>query len=178
MLKYIFIALIAEKRAYNSERRLDKITSSLYKKRKSVEQLEAEINSLENKQYHGQMEQKTQLLKETRILTDKDWEEYTKLFYELHPVLRKSLEGIHNLSTGDKRQLIFIKLGLKRQEIAHLMGISPEGAEKARQSLSKKIGLVNLANLKYLQKVCSPLVNRCLTQVSTVQTLSGLSVHA
>ena len=138
----------AEKRAVLSEQRLDKITSSLRKKSSFINKLEDEIRSLENKQDKGQLAQKVQLLRETRILTNKDWEDYNKIFYDLHPAFCKSLESIGKLSAGDTQQLIFIKLGLKQKEIAYLMGISPEGAKKARQRLSKKIGLSSTSELK------------------------------
>jgi DNA-binding NarL/FixJ family response regulator len=43
--------------------------------------------------------------------------------------------------------LIFLKLGFKQNEIAFLMGISSEGVKRARQRLSKKLGLESAAEL-------------------------------
>ena len=144
----------AIKRANLSEQKLDKITQSLHSKSDIIEQLEKEIRSFENKQDQTMVKQKVQLLKETRILTDNDWEEYNKIFLDLHPEFCKSIENISNLSTGDRRQLIFIKLGLNQKEIAHLMGISPIGAKKAKQRLSKKIGLPDTSKLEeYVEKL-------------------------
>ena len=145
----------AEKRASLSEQKLDKITSSLHKKSAFIERLEEEIRNLGDKQDQDKMAEKVQLLRETRILTDGDWQDYNKVFYELHPGFKNSIEGLGDLSVGDKRQLIFIKLGLKQKEIAHLMGISPEGAKKARQRLSKKVGLDSAGNLnKFVEDLC------------------------
>ncbi len=144
----------AIKRANFSEQKLDDITQRLHSKSDIIEQLEKEIRSFENQQDQDMVKQKVQLLKETRILTDNDWEEYNKIFLDLHPEFCKSIENISNLSTGDRRQLIFIKLGLNQKETAHLMGISPEGAKKAKQRLSKKIGLSDTSKLEeYVEKL-------------------------
>ena len=147
--------LFAEKRASLSEQKLDKITRSLYQKSAFIERLEEEIRSLGDKHDQDKMAEKVQLLRETRILTDSDWQEYNKVFYDLYPDFQKRVGKLGDLSVGDKRQLIFIKLGLKQKEIAHLMGISPEGAKKARQRLSKKIGLDSAGELnKFVEDLC------------------------
>ena len=129
-------------------REFEMIKVSLHEKSAFIEELEEEVKKLSTSNEKSDLEDKIQLLRETRILTDDDWERYNSVFNEIHPMFCNSVENFDDLSNGDKRQLIFIKLGLKQKEIAHLMGISPEGAKKARQRLSKKIGLGDASELK------------------------------
>jgi len=131
-----------------TENELKSIVASLRQKSAFIEELEAEVKKFSINNEKLDLEEKIQLLRKTRILTDEDWERYNRTFNEIHPMFCNSVENFDDLSNGDKRQLIFIKLGLKQKEIAHLMGISSEGAKKARQRLSKKIGLDSTSELK------------------------------
>ncbi len=136
------------------EQKLKRIKMNLHEKSAFIEELQEEIKKLGSKEDQKQMAEKVQLLRKTRILTDEDWKEYRNIFNEIHPSFINSIENNNNLSVGDQRQLIFLKLGLKQKEIAYLMGISTEGVKRARQRLSKKIGLKNTGELlKYIENL-------------------------
>ncbi len=129
-------------------RDFERIKVSLREKSALIGELEEEVKKLSTSNEKIDLENQIKLLRETRILTDDDWENYNRVFNEIHPMFCNSVENFDDLSNGDRRQLIFIKLGLKQKEIAYLMGISPVGAKKARQRLSKRIGLENTSELK------------------------------
>ena len=139
---------LSSAKAETAEQELKRIVLSLHEKSAFIEELEAEMQNLSITGELAHMKEKVQLLRTTRILTDNDWEEYSRAFNEIHPLFCDGIENYDALSIGDKRQLIFLKLGLKQKEIAHLMGISHEGVKRARQRLSKKIGLNNASELR------------------------------
>jgi tetratricopeptide (TPR) repeat protein len=144
----------ASQKAKNDAMRMKKITLSLHEKSDFIKELQEEINKLSNKEDQKLMEKKIEALRETKILTDADWREYNRVFEEIYPSFSKKIKDYEELSTGDKRQLIFLKLGLKQSEIAQLMGISPESAKKAKQRLSKKIGLKTTRELtKFIESI-------------------------
>jgi predicted transcriptional regulator len=132
---------VASQNAKDAAERLEKITTALHEKSDFIKELQYQINKLSNEEDQKLMEKKIDVLRETKILTDADWKEYNRVFQEIYPSFKNSIKDYEDLSTGDKRQLIFLKLGLEQSEIAHLMGISPVSAKKAKQRLSKKIGL-------------------------------------
>ena len=134
-------------RAERVEQELNKMKTSLHEKSTFIEELEEEINKLSNKEEQKHLEETIQLLRKTKILTDDDWAEYNRIFNAIYPDFADLINGYHDLSEGDKRQLIFLKLGFKQNEIAFLMGISSEGVKRARQRLSKKLGLESAAEL-------------------------------
>jgi len=144
----------ASQKAKDDAMRMKKITSSLHEKSDFIKELQKEINKLSNKEDQKLMEEKIEALRETRILTDTDWREYSRVFEEIYPSFSEKIKDYEELSTGDKRQLIFLKLGLKQSEIAQLMGISPVSAKKAKQRLSKKIGLKTTRELtKFIESL-------------------------
>ena len=145
---------IAEMKANLAQEKLQRIKSDLHKKSAFIEDLEREMSELSSSTDKELYEEKKHRLRKTRILTDNDWIEYNHSFHELYPKFFSKLEQFQELSTGDKRQLIFIKLELKPKEIAYLMGISPEGVKRAQQRLSKKLGLANSGELSaFIEKL-------------------------
>ncbi len=129
-------------------REFERIKVSLHEKSAFIEELEDEVKKLSINNEKTDLEDKIQLLRETRILTDDDWERYNRVFNEIHPLFCNSVKNFDDLSNGDRRQIIFLKLGLKQKEIAYLMGITPEGVKRARQRVAKKVGLNNAGELK------------------------------
>jgi len=147
-------SFLAKHRADQAVQELNMLKASLHEKSTFIEELEKEISSLSNKDDQKHMEEKVKFLRKTRILTDDDWSLYSRVFYELNPTFDKKIEGFETMSQGDKRQLIFLKLGLSQKEIAYLMGISNEGVKRARQRLAKKIGLESSSNLnEFIQSI-------------------------
>jgi tetratricopeptide (TPR) repeat protein len=139
---------LARAKTKTAEHELKRIVASLHEKSAFIEELEDEIKKLSINEEQEHMEEKVQALRKTRILTDNDWEEYNRAFNEIYPLFCDKTRNYNELSTGDKRQIIFLKLGLRQKEIAYLMGISPKGVKKAQQRLSKRIGLIDAGGLK------------------------------
>jgi hypothetical protein len=88
-------------------------------------------------------------LERIKILRNEDWIKYLKVFKLIYPnffsVINKKFP---NLSEGDMRQLIMIKLGYSIKKSASIIGISEVGVKRGRQRLSKKLGLEDITYLK------------------------------
>jgi len=134
-------SFLANEKAQQIEQKLERIKKNFHEKSSLIEVLQQEINKISNKDEQKQLDTKVQMLRRTRILTDDDWLEYKMVFNEIYPQFSSSIQNYDALSMGDERQLIFLKLGLTQKEIAYLMGISTDGVKRARQRVSKKIGL-------------------------------------
>jgi len=96
------------------------------------------------------VEDEVKELENRKILYNEDWEQYKEVFKSLHPNFLESMLLKHpNISEGDKRQLIMLKLKYSREKSADILGISPNSIKRARQRLSKKLGLTDVTALDY-----------------------------
>jgi len=93
-----------------------------------------------------------ELLEKQKIIRNEDWNKYVKTFNLLFPnFLKKILSEFPNLTEGDTRQIIMLKLDYSREKSGLIIGISPNSIKRARQRLSKKMNLDNVNNLyKYI----------------------------
>jgi tetratricopeptide (TPR) repeat protein len=88
-------------------------------------------------------------LENQKILLNEDWGKYVETFSILHPkFLPNILDDFDNLTEGDKRQLIMIKLGYTRKKSALILGISPDSVKRAQQRLARKLNLKDITELK------------------------------
>ena len=75
-----------------------------------------------------------------RILTEEDWDEFKGLFDSVHKgLLKRLLETYSDLTLADQRLFLLMKLGLSTQQIANILGVSPDSVKKGRYRLKKKI---------------------------------------
>ncbi|MBL7796212.1 MAG: tetratricopeptide repeat protein [Saprospiraceae bacterium] len=78
----------------------------------------------------------------SRILTDKDWETFKYRFGQQYPgYLQRLRERFPDLSGSEERLFLLMKINLTGQEIADILGITPNGVKKSRQRLRKRLGL-------------------------------------
>ncbi|MFN0049944.1 MAG: tetratricopeptide repeat protein [Cytophagales bacterium] len=81
-------------------------------------------------------------LSNASILTDEDWKKFKKQFEAVHEgFFSKIKDKYPDFSTGDIRLAAILKLKLSQDEIAHMMGISPDSVKKAKSRLKKKISI-------------------------------------
>lgn len=81
-------------------------------------------------------------LYDNRILTDSDWEMFKKRFEQLHPGFILRLRArFPELSSGEERFFLLVKINLNGQEIASILGITANAVKKSRQRLRKRLGL-------------------------------------
>jgi len=128
---------------------LSNFTNQLKIKSETIEKVEAEIEKLiSNNDIKSANIAKEELIN-MKILSNDDWFKFKRLFDSVHNDYFKRFENkFPNLTEGDKRQIIMLKLGLSVQHTADSLGISQQAVWRGRQRLAIKIGLDNTKELK------------------------------
>ena len=135
---------------YN-QTKLNLYTENLLRKNELVGQLELQ---LKDSVQHSKVETESgkeliQNFSAIRILTDDDWDEFKTLFNNVHKgMLDRLLSEHEQLTLGEQRLFLLMKLNLSTREIANILGVSPESIKKGRYRLKKKL---NLSEDKTLQ---------------------------
>ena len=101
-----------------------------------------------NREGSAELQKKQEKLQGMKILKDEDWVYYKTLFKELDAVFYDKMLLIPNLTEGDKRQVLLLKLGYTNKMSADVLGISTEGIKRARQRLAKKLDLKDAGKLE------------------------------
>lgn len=83
-------------------------------------------------------------------LQAKDWPQIMLLFEHAHPGLIQNLfRQFPTLSATDHRVIVLTHMSLSVSEMSEIMGISIDGAKKARQRTRKKLGLLPADSLQF-----------------------------
>lgn len=73
---------------------------------------------------------------------DKNWENFTQYFEQVHKDFSKTVKAKYpEVTKNELRLMALLKMNLSSKEIATLLNISPDGVKKARQRLRKKMEL-------------------------------------
>ena len=87
-------------------------------------------------------EQNKLALMEKKILTDDDWKTYIGHFEKVYPTFTQRLNEVFpNLSQAESRMIVLLHLGLNKNDIANILGISIEGVRKSQYRLRKKYNI-------------------------------------
>ena len=123
---------------------ISNLNQHLSEQNKLIVKLENEITNCKSSNLDNGIKD----LAKMKILHNEDWEEYMKVFQSLHPNFFAVIESKYSqLTEGEKRQIIMIKLNYSRKKSAQILGISPESVKRARQRLSKKLGFVGVIEM-------------------------------
>jgi tetratricopeptide (TPR) repeat protein len=90
----------------------------------------------------------------SRIITNEDWEFFKKRFELIHPgLILKIRNSYPDITAAEERLFLLIKIKIKTQEIAIMIGISDDSVKKTRQRLRKRLNIGNTENLeKFIEK--------------------------
>jgi len=145
----------AEATLKRKEAELKSFTLTIIEKNKQIRKLQREITTDEKYQSKdiSIINQKKEKLRSLRILTEDDWLKFKSVFTEVYPHFLDKLNQLNpQLSEGDKRQLMLVKLGFSISQSAEILGVGYKAIQKARQRLARKfqidssrdlLGLVN-----------------------------------
>ncbi|WP_158963719.1 tetratricopeptide repeat protein [Myroides fluvii] len=118
--------------AHNS---LDSFYTYLDSKNDQVKQLEREISLIKNKEQKISLE----ALLTSHLMTDDNWAFFKQAFREEQTTYyQQLLTRFPNLTESNLRIILLQKLGLNNQEMAQIIGITPDAVKKAKQRLRKK----------------------------------------
>ncbi len=141
---------LADQLEFN-QNKLSLYMDNLLKKNELVGQLESRLKDSVDS-FASASEDNKQLIADfssVRILTDDDWEEFKTLFNGVHQgMLERLLRQFSDLTLGEQRLFLLMKLSLSTKEIANILGVSPESIKKARYRLKKKLAVEDMVSLQ------------------------------
>ena len=135
---------LATTKLESAQLQLSEFTSNILKKNKLIEELEEKLEALEleDKKAMDQREAKRRELLQMKILTEEDWSAFKYHFEQVHTGFSSRLkEKFPELTIGESRLFILLKLHLSTREISNILGVSPDSVKKSRYRLRKKLQL-------------------------------------
>lgn len=121
----------------HKSQQLHTFTNHLAERNQRIQELETAFSEQDSTR-----QQLTAQLSTQAILTEEDWCQFQQLFHEVHPdFLPKMRRDAIGFTEGELRLAALIHLGLDRQTIANILGISPESVRKNFYRLEKKVAL-------------------------------------
>ncbi|UFH34907.1 tetratricopeptide repeat protein [Flavobacterium acetivorans] len=133
-----------------TEQKLSEANESLnaqvdYLKEKNVQikKLKFEIDQIKQSSSDSSLEKKTGKLNnllESHLMTESNWNTFRREFQKEHPEYYRLLEDFPEITNSNKRMLLLQKLEFNNQEIADLLGVTPDAIKKSKQRLKKKLG--------------------------------------
>ncbi|EZH75777.1 hypothetical protein ATO12_03040 [Aquimarina atlantica] len=130
--------LSAQKQLELSTQQLNNFSNSIREKNKLIEAFEQQIEKSTNTL--PQKEENLQQLTKSIILTEEDWEDFKKLYEEVHPNFFYTLKSKYpKLTNAEIRMIALLKLHLSNKEIAGMLGINSDSVIKTKYRLKKKI---------------------------------------
>lgn len=131
----------AEKELLQARIQLQDFTRTLSEKTILLEQMESDKNISQ--------QQELVSLRENAILTEADWLKFRQLFDSVHiNYLDRLNEKFPNLTAGEIRLFVLLKLKLNTSEIALILGVSNGAIRTMRSRLLKKINISSEENLE------------------------------
>jgi len=132
----------AEEERNKARLALMEYTDNLRQKNDLIERFKAELDGRRGEADPARLQQQEEMLK-AHIMTDKAWQEFKKLFGQVHQLFFDMVNNrFPNLTETDLRLMALMKLKLSKREMAAMLGITAEGVKKSKQRLRKKTGVV------------------------------------
>ncbi|HTN47617.1 MAG TPA: tetratricopeptide repeat protein [Flavipsychrobacter sp.] len=129
----------------NAKMQLSTYIKNVRQKTELLEKTQAELEELKSTE-HLYAETKKfkslEALREMTILTEQDWGDFKKTFTSVYPEFFMRLHLVFpDLTKGEHRFLSLTRIGLSTNEMANVLGVSPESVRKMKLRLRKKTGL-------------------------------------
>lgn len=133
----------AEEELKSAEVQLQAYMSSLLEKNRLIDRLRQEHEHAEEKEViSAEKEKVIEKLYEFTILTEDDWINFKRMFDKVYKDFFIRLkEKYPDLTLAETRLIALTKLNLSVNEIANMLGISPDSVRKTANRLRKKLNL-------------------------------------
>lgn len=110
-------------------------------KNNQIKKLNAEIDKIKQSKPNEAEKGNLENLLDSHLMTESNWNNFKKEFQKEYPEFYRLLENdFPEITDSNKRILLLQKLNLKNNEIAELLGITPDAVKKSKQRLKKKLG--------------------------------------
>lgn len=132
---------------------LNHFAQQIISKNKLIQQLEVDLESVNDHVPDDNQQEKIQLLRQQKILTQEDWDNFKSVFLQVYPsFMDKMNQKFDKLTPAELRMFMLLKLDLSKQQIAEVLGISAESVRKTKYRLKKKLQLGNEQDLEVFAK--------------------------
>lgn len=108
-----------------------------------IKKLKSEIGQIKQSSSHylEKENKKLSTLLESHLMTENNWNIFKREFQKEHPEFHQLLQNdFPEITDSNKRILLLQKLNFNNNEIAELLGITPDAVKKSKQRLKKKLG--------------------------------------
>jgi tetratricopeptide (TPR) repeat protein/DNA-binding CsgD family transcriptional regulator len=144
----------AEEKLQNYKNMMQSYVERLKDKNKMIEQFQEGV-SLSDLDFLESNNEVLKQLYKSIILTEEDWIKFKNLFELAYPGFISKLKSSQpDITTSEVRLIALLKLNLSLNEIANILGISPDSVNKTRQRLKRKLGLSSHKEIKeFIEKL-------------------------
>lgn len=145
-LCFVFILCVFFRLRIRSNKEIDYLRSKQKNLNKSIEKLSVKLEKadkrLKDKEAKEERSKNAKKLLSLKILTNEDWAIFKEQFEKSYPnYIFKLRESYPELTTGEERLFLLMKMNLETKEISSITGTSVESIRKSRYRLKKKINL-------------------------------------
>lgn len=132
---------IVEEDLLRAQDELADFIASLAEKNSLIDSITAQLEELSQTDANQPLAKARQHLINSSLLTNENWDEFRRLFEQVHPgFLWRLKTQIPELSPAEERLLALSQLRLDTRQMGRMLGISPDSIRKTRYRLRKKIG--------------------------------------
>ena len=136
----------AEKEVAVAREQLNTFTQNIIEKANLIEKLEQQVA---NKTLNFEQQQLVNELSRQTILTEEDWEKFKTIFETIYPGFFRGLkEKVSDITLAEQRMAALTRLQLSINQIASILGISPNSVYKTRQRLRQRLNLEPEKNIE------------------------------
>ena len=127
----------------NSARtQLSQFTKNIHEKNKLIDRFTQEIDKLQHREHDEERNETLNLLQQSTILTDEEWDEFRVLFEKVHSgFLNRLKEKYTEITPAETRYLALTKLNLSNKEMANMLGTGTTAVRNYKYRLRKKLDL-------------------------------------
>ncbi len=137
---------MAEKEVATAREQLNVFTQNIIEKTSLIEKLEQQIA---DKRISADQQQLVNELSRQTILTEEDWEKFKTIFETIYPGFFRNLkEKVSDITLAEQRMAALTRLKLSINQIASILGISPNSVYKTRQRLRQRLNLEPEKNIE------------------------------
>lgn len=141
----------AEEELRNAENALQGYMNSLLEKNRVIDSFKEELENLKRKPENvvsPENEKIMEKLYQATILTEEDWTNFKRMFEKVHGDFFVRLKNKYpDLTLAEIRLIALTKLNLSINEIANMLGISPDSVRKTGSRMRKKLNLSSQADI-------------------------------
>jgi DNA-binding CsgD family transcriptional regulator/tetratricopeptide (TPR) repeat protein len=130
----------------SAREQLQLFTQNLVEKTTLIEQLQEQLN---HRSFTLEQQELLSNIRNTTILTEADWEKFKTLFDKIYPgFFVKLKENVTDITTAEQRMAALTRLHLSINQIASILGISPNSVYKTKQRLRQRLNVDSEMNIE------------------------------